>query len=321
MTENAWQRARNVPGCEIGSWVWLVGERRMETDEPQARLLGLPPETREVEIDWFLDRLRPEDRERLERGVALALDDGVVLRETLFFQRDDDGPVWLATRGVPLMDDDGVRRAVTGVNFDVTDEQERIIHSEAVAAEMGHRVKNILTVVRGMARMLARETAGGGDYQDRLLQRLDALADVHTAIYRNDGEGTVPQIARRVLGPLAVRSRVTIEGPDIVVNERAVQTLTMAITELATNALKHGALRSPNGKIKLAFHVDAEDDLFVLNWDETTDETVQSPTQTGYGMLVLERATSATFDGAPEFHWEPNGLKYRCVWPLSRMTP
>ncbi len=315
-----WTIARSVPGAEIGTWVWWVDQDRVELDAPQARLFGLAADQREISASWVFDRIDAVDRPRIEEACQNTLNNGIPIRDAFQFHSDDGSVCWLAARGVAVPVDDADGRRIVGVNFDVTEEKERIIHSDAVAHEMGHRVKNIITVIGGMVRMIDGKGLTAEEYKRSLTQRLTALAEVHQSIYRNEGVATVPEIARRVVFALSNREQVSIKGPPVVLNERAVQTLTMALTELTTNALKHGALRNENGKVDVAFELEEDCDEFQFIWTELTDQPISAPTHAGYGTLVLDRATAGTFDGQPRFEWSPRGLIYRCRWPLSRMT-
>ena len=87
------------------------------------------------------------------------------------------------------------------------------------------------------------------------------------------------------------RSNIVLEGPDVLLEPRAALALGMAIHELTTNAVKHGALSVPEGIVRIAWHVERPPDgeILVLNWSEANGPSVSPPTRRGFGMTLIER--------------------------------
>ena len=103
-------------------------------------------------------------------------------------------------------------------------------------------------------------------------------------------------------------------------NNAAAQTLLLALNELATNAVKHGALGSPDGSVRVELAVDRGADTFSLEWVETAGRRIEPPDATGFGTQVLTRVTRNTYSGNPTLEYRPEGVRFRCEWALEQMV-
>lgn len=305
----------------IGSYVWYINDNRAEIDAELSRLLGFEGGAQDLPATAILDKLDASDRLAIEGEAAAAIAERRAMKWNFRLKRDNGDVVWIASRAAPIIDADGQCRRIAGINFDVTENMQRLIHSGDVAGEMGHRVKNILTVVIGMTRLLDADNMTGAEFKTSMLERLQGLSGAHDLIYKETAVVTVPELARRVIWAVGGHERIQISGPPTLVSDQAAQAITMVLTELTTNALKHGALRGDvAGRINLAFDVREEENRFELIWEETSDVPISVPKKTGYGSMVLDRLTASTLNGKPSFDWQASGLAYRCHWPLDRVT-
>jgi two-component sensor histidine kinase len=131
-------------------------------------------------------------------------------------------------------------------------------------------------------------------------------------------------IATQELAPYSEKSktRVRIEGPQVLLEPDAAQTIAVILHELATNAAKYGALSTPNGQVDLKWSHEADRRLH-LCWTETGGPAVQEPTRKGFGRRVTEQMI-ARIKGKTRFGWRAEGLvceiNFRCevATPLPR---
>jgi PAS domain S-box-containing protein len=176
--------------------------------------------------------------------------------EMVFPLRGADGTFRpFLTRVAPIRDGAGRIVRWFGTNTDITEriaaeEQQRLL-----LQELSHRVKNTLAVVQGIA---ARSLTGDRTPQearDVFTRRLRSLADAHGLLTASEWRGaSLAKLVEDKLRPFGARA--TLAGPDAWIGPRATLTLGLVLHELATNALKHGSLAAPEGRVEVAWQVD-----------------------------------------------------------------
>jgi len=177
--------------------------------------------------------------------------------------------------------------------------------------ELSHRVKNLLASVIAMANSTERGVTSTAEFRDKLSARLQALARAHGLLMAGDWtDAAVGDVVRSTLEPhLATDApRFRIDGPKIRVSSDAALALNMALHELATNAIKYGALSGQRGRIEIRWGLDSDRPGFVLlTWRESDGPPVSTPSSRGFGTRLLERAFAAT-DGEVQLHFLADGL-------------
>ncbi len=157
--------------------------------------------------------------------------------------------------------------------------------------EVNHRSKNLLTLVQA----LARQTAAGGaaDFQKRFENRLHSLAASQDLLVKSEWTSVpVEDLVRSQLAHLGrdVETRFKIDGPHLLVTAASAQTIGMALHELSTNAIKHGALSNGTGRIDVRWGTGRRDDgtpTFHMNWRETGGPAASTPQKRGFGTVVI----------------------------------
>jgi two-component sensor histidine kinase len=191
---------------------------------------------------------------------------------------------------------------------------------EVLTGEMSHRVKNLFAVAASMIRIGKQGASTKDEMADVLLGRMQALADANALVRRQFGDGkptsvSLEELIRRILSPHGY-AKSTIRGPALPVGERATNNVALIFHELATNAVKYGALNSPNGSIAVEWTLDDKD--LKLTWKEAGGPPTKAPTTTGFG----SRLVAATIEGAGgDLHcdWEPTGLRATVRMPLQAL--
>lgn len=221
---------------------------------------------------------------------------------------------------VPIMDDAGTVLSIMCVSRDVTEKvlleealQQALDRETLLAQEMRHRVKNLFAMVSGLILVAEREARAAGTAQDmavHLRGKLDALARASDAVFA-DGDGAadgapadLADLIRSVLEPYGERCSLT--GATVPIRRDTTTTLTLCLHELATNAMKYGALRASGGTVALTWA--AEGDAISLRWLETGGPAVAAqPTHTGFGGQMIDRLVRAT-GGTIARQWPAMGL-------------
>jgi PAS domain S-box-containing protein len=190
--------------------------------------------------------------------------------------------------------------------------EERIV---LLAREAEHRTKNLFASVQAMVRLSHSETASG--LKQCILDRMQALANVHGALVETSWSGA--RLHRLAKDEIAVYcqdtdGRASIEGPDVTLGPDKAQVMAMALHELATNAVKYGALSAAGDHIRIEWN--RVDDGLVLRWIETGGPRVVAPSRKGFGTRAMQRLITGQLNGTMNFDWRPAGLTCEITMPL-----
>jgi two-component sensor histidine kinase len=227
---------------------------------------------------------------------------------------------------------DGGPALVTGVTLDVTAHKlyearlEREVGERARAErrqqllihELNHRVKNMLATVQSVARQSLGRAKGASplaDFEDRLM----ALAWTHDILTRERWAGASLRVMlERTLAPHAGDGRVELSGPDLRISPKMALALAMGGHELATNAVKYGALSNEAGHVAVRWRLDpeAEPPRLILEWQESGGPPVQPPKLRGFGSRLLERGLAHELGGEVKIAFEPAGVRARISAPF-----
>jgi two-component sensor histidine kinase len=191
--------------------------------------------------------------------------------------------------------------------------------------ELNHRVKNILASVTSIFQMTRRGAATVEDLSTDFSGRLQALANVHSAVFEAGGEEvSFSAVVELTVSPYRSggSSRIVVRGPEFVVNRDAATTVALCLHELITNAIKYGALSQPDGSVNLAWAVrDSEEGSdFSLSWVETGGPIVREPSRQGYGTRYIRSALGSLLGLPPEITYAPDGFRCQAAGALSRIT-
>ncbi|WP_394689604.1 HWE histidine kinase domain-containing protein [Hoeflea sp.] len=178
-----------------------------------------------------------------------------------------------------------------------------------VVHELNHRVRNILALVRSVARQSKASADDLDDFASALEHRILALSNAHDLLTRDNMQAlSLTQIVRIELSPYMDEERLgkAITGKDIQVTLEAASMSALVIHELVSNAVKHGALSRPQGLVKL--HISHNESEVTLDWQETGGPEVTVPDHRGFGLTLLEKGFPYEFNGTAELDFAKDGL-------------
>lgn len=195
----------------------------------------------------------------------------------------------------PLYDAKG--KFIGGVNMlvDMTSRKEALEKEKLLVRELEHRNNNLLAVIQTIAHRSLSSATSLPQAKTVFEARLHALARANRRITKSDWKGVeLTEIVSAELEPFAARTK--IEGPRVWLGPRYAQDFTLAVHELATNAVKYGALSSAAGEISVSWRVDVSDHGGVLKfrWQERGGPMVVPPTREGFGTSLLNSALGST---------------------------
>jgi two-component sensor histidine kinase len=190
------------------------------------------------------------------------------------------------------------------------DRDEREAHVRLIMRELSHRSKNLLAIVLAIARQTSRTTSNFEEFEQRFNARIQALADAHDLLVEQQWAGAaLDDLVRAQLSAFGTE-RVSTSGDKIMLRAEAVQNVALALHELATNAVKHGALSVPQGRVAIDWTPHGDGGVR-LTWREIGGPPVTEPERKGFGRFVLERVTVNAL-GSGDLQFWPSGLVWTC---------
>jgi len=181
--------------------------------------------------------------------------------------------------------------------------------------ELNHRVKNTLATVQSIAWQALRNSSDPAVIRESIESRLFALSCSHDLLTRESWGGAgLLDLVNETLKPFGISNgragRIEISGDNIRVPPKAALALSIAINELATNAMKYGAFSNTVGSIEINWAVQprSEGERLVLHWQEKGGPPVTPPTRKGFGSRVIETGLVHELDARVTLEYRPNGV-------------
>lgn len=297
----------------IALWSWNVDTNQIELDEKAHQIWGLPEVDGFVTFESLSAQIHPEDLDRV-RAAFTATRDIFGGYEIDFRIMDGHTVRWVSARG--RGEDEGiVGRVMYGVFLDISERKSAEDAREMLAGEMSHRVKNLFAIASALTDVSARSAASVQDMRADLKTRLIALGQAHNLARPFLDEQKKAAPLRNLLSVLlaaydtrdAAEERIRIDAPELLVGERSITTLALVVHELATNAVKYGALSSAAGSLDISCSVDAGH--VVLIWTETGGPPVQKEQGApGFGSKLVTKCITDQLGGRIGFEWPSEGL-------------
>ena len=296
----------------------------MSADWREMRALqgrGFLTDTDAPTVAWIDEYLFPEDQAQ----VLEAIDGAVKNRRTFQLEhrvrRADGSAGWTFSRAVPLFDPDGTITGWFGAASDVTARREAEEHLRLIINELNHRVKNTLAMVQAMA---AQTFRGEDDYATALQKftaRIKAIAHATDLMTGHRWvEASVHTVVESIIGAYCkdAPDRCAFGGPPVQLNPKTGISLSMALHELTTNAIKYGAWSNATGKVAITWDLEGSGPgaLFRLEWRESGGPPVSAPERRGFGSRLIERGLAAEMGGEAQLRFEPAGLVCLIEAPL-----
>ena len=267
----------------------------------------------------WLDAIHPGDRAMTRDKWREAQHSGEYYVEHRIRRHADGDYRWHQTRAKPI---DGATGEWVGTSADIHEMRTLQDRQQVLLSELQHRTRNLLSLVQAIARQTVRSSASLSEFSGRFESRLAALSRVQGVLARTDhGSIKLEQIVRAELEAHGAGEAVEIGGPDVELAPNAAQALALALHELATNAVKYGALRQRSGTLKVMWDLRENDRgrLVQLEWRETgVSLPTDAPVRRGYGRELIERALPYQLDAVTNFEIAADGVRCSVELPLER---
>jgi len=299
---------------------------RMSADWTEMRALdgrGFLSDTVAPSVRWMNEYLFPEDQAAIGRAIREAIRTKSVFQLEHRVRRADGSAGWTASRAIPLLDDQGEIIEWFGAASDITPRRQAELHLRLVINELNHRVKNNLAMTQAIAAQTFRNADDIDHAQASLFTRIGALAQANDLLTGERGaEVSVRGVLQQAIDPhCSGPEQCLIDGPDLTLSPKTALSLSLAMHELSTNALKYGAWSQPGGRVSINWSIYRPGaggaERLKLEWVERGGPPVEPPARRGFGSRLIERGLSAEMGGEVQMRFEPEGVVCVIDAPLS----
>ena len=286
-----------------------------------------PGESGRAATENWRESIHPDDRER-----ALGVWRGCMANGTDYSDeyrmRDRFGEYrWVLGRAVPARDDKGAITRWIGTCIDIDESKRNVQQTELLSRELSHRIKNIFAVIAGLIGLSTYRDPVNEEFGNRLAGRISALGRAHD-FARPHSERSIVYGGLTGLHGMLVEllspyrgvagERIQISGEDIPIDERSATPIALVIHELATNAVKYGALSDYEGSVEITISQDQNN--VIIGWKETGGPPVtEAPSREGFGTQLSDISIRDQLGGNIERQWLPKGLEVTLTIAASRL--
>ncbi len=226
---------------------------------------------------------------------------------------------------MPVRNAHGDIIALQSLSQDVTrreyDRRETVI----VSRELSHRIQNLFAVVDSLIHLSGRITPATRPFVSELRERLRGLGRAIAYIHPLCGDdlATAPRTLKGLIAVLVAPyefagANISVVGDDADIGQHAVTSVAMVLNELATNAVKYGAMRDSTGK--LSIHLARAVPKMVMRWEEQGSPIRADEVTPGFGTTLLDRTVKDQLGGTIERRWASDGLTVQIEIPLARLV-
>ncbi|MCH2077418.1 MAG: PAS domain-containing protein [Rhodobacteraceae bacterium] len=259
-------------------------------DQTLSEQCNVPKSGRMPMAEW-LTNIHPDDQRNIAEVLSHAIETESDYEIDFRVMLPGDETRWIRSHGTPYTSRDGTTQVV-GPTIDITDVTNFNERRELMIREMSHRIKNLFAVVSSLVRLAPKRYDSRVKMADELAGRITSLARVYDLARKKASfdEVQITELIDTIVMPHVVKQSFIKEGPDVTLGGDTLNTLTMIIHEMTTNAFKYGALSKPSGGVRLAWRADP-DGLTNFIWEETVPNfSVPEDATSGFGSSLLQGA-------------------------------
>lgn len=312
-----------LDASNTGTWRWDIQKDIVEWDPAMVNVFGLDLQKAPHSVGEFVALIHPDDRDHAMDVIGEAIKSGKSVEYEFRAILPGGEERWIYDRSRAIYDAERKPLYMIGACLDITDRKRAEERQTLLINELNHRVKNTLATVQSLAVQTMRSSPSPEEFKSNFIARLMALSATHDLLTKTYWESTsLSEVIEAELQPHGGidQKRITAKGEAVKLKPQQAVSLGMAFHELATNAMKYGALSSPQGQISIDWDLEGEDTSkhqLVIHWCEQGGPHVVKPTHQGFGARLVNRSIVHELGGAIEMDYAPTGLKCRIMVPLT----
>lgn len=297
---------------KIGSFEIDIPTDQMTVSEQFCRVYGLEyqPLTRPEAVEALVfpeDRVEISTRERRQHA------DMPLVVEYRIRKADTGEVVWISRRAQFELDAEGQPVRMLGTVHDVTDRKLAEAQLRLANLELGHRMKNSMTLVQAIASQTLRNVADR-DAVNAFTLRIAALSRAQDMLVNQSWVSVhMRDIVASAVAAHGERAQFILTGPEVDLDPKAALSLSLLLHELATNAVKYGALSVPRGKVAVTWSSSGTE--LTLGWVESGGPLVQQPHRKGLGTRLIDMGLLGT--GGAVKRYDPSGFRVEFCAPIA----
>ena len=305
-----------VDAADVGAWDFDLVHNTLSWSPGCYALFGVP-QGQTVSLEMFYPLVHPDDRPRVREAMRLALDPDLRADYAIEFRAlnpTDGAERWIAVQGKTFFGDDGQPLRFVGAVVNVTERKRAELHLRLLVNELNHRVKNSLATIQAIANQSFTDGRSLDDARAAFSSRIVTLSEAHDLLTRENWEGAeLHDVTMRLASLHGGVGRFTLNGPAVRLSPKTALSLSMALHELATNAVKYGALSATDGRVDIAWDQVGQPGALrlALTWTERGGPPVTPPESRGFGSRLIERGLAAELSGSADIDFHPDGVVCR----------
>jgi two-component sensor histidine kinase len=239
-------------------------------------------------------------------------------------RRHKDGMlVQVSIRAAPILTSEATPSGIAETMRDITERKQAEERNALLMRELDHRTKNLLALVQSTMVQTAEHSTSKESFVQSVTNRLRAMAQAQDVLIANNLKGAfVEEVVRSALKPFIVSEpSLEMHGQPVFLKADAVHPLSLVLHELATNALKYGALTQPRGRIVVSWELDGvevQSRRFRMSWREIDGPPVLPPQRTGFGTEVINHAPKHGLGAQVTLAYDPAGIEWSIDIPADR---
>ncbi|WP_395396344.1 HWE histidine kinase domain-containing protein [Novosphingobium sp. BL-8A] len=288
------------------------------------RIYGVDKQTFLDRAETWASSIVPEDRAIAFESLHEAQAGKAVVHEFRIRRVNDGAFRWIRNTDFPLCDPQGRVDRIGGIAEDVTDAKLAIEHQENLLAELQHRVRNVMAIIRSIVDRTIGGAASVQEYAELMKGRIDAFSRVQALLTRAANISVdLRSIVHDELNALAIHEKkVDAMGPAVELSPKAAETMALVIHELAANARKYGALAARDGLVRVRWEVFdlGEQPWLAFDWNEdgAPGQTPSAePHRVGFGRELIEGRIPYELSGRGNVRIDRGGAQCHLEFPLT----
>ena len=308
-----------VEATGLGFWEWDIAAGEVTWSDRNKAPYGLAPDD-PVTVERYLELVHPDDVDAVREAFQSARDrpSGGDYSIEHRVAGADGRQRWILTHGRVATDADGEAQLVVGTSLDITERKAAEERRSLLMGELAHRAKNGIAVVMAIVSQTARgqETVEG--FQELLMARLQAMANSQDLVTASGGRPVgLGDVVDKALSPFG-KARVDFDPALSEVTVRGDMAIGMGLLlhEMATNAVKYGALSKRSGRVAIDRET-APEGRAAFAWRESGGPPASPPETPGFGTRLLQQVLRPQ-GGEVTFAFEPQGFRARAEFPTVR---